>query len=460
MPDPLAALPVVNLKRLTAQLDRLVRGRLWVRILLGLALGLVVGIALGPSVGLLPPSWARIVGEWVALPGRLFLALLQMIVVPLVFASVVRGLAASESLEQLRRLGLRVSAWFLATTTIAITIGLAVASWVRPGRFVDSQQLPAAVDSGATQGAVTAPSIAELPSQLITLLPSNPLNAMVETQMLQVVLFAVILGAALLTLPARQAMPLLDFLESLQSVCMTIVRWAMSLAPLAVFGLLAQLVMQTGSGVLVGMAVYVACVVGGLLALLVVYLTAVLVLGKRSPLAFLSAAREVLLLAFSTSSSAAVMPLTIRTAEEKLKVRSSVAQFVVPLGATINMDGTALYQGVATLFLAQAFGVDIGFFGLAAVVVTAVGASVGAPGTPGVGIVLLAMILESVGVPSAGIALVLGVDRVLDMLRTTLNVTGDLTACVVMDRFATRDADQQAARASPLEDGQNNTEGV
>jgi Na+/H+-dicarboxylate symporter len=273
----------------------------------------------------------------------------------------------------------------------------------------------------------------------MTLLPSNPLGAMVETQMLQVVLFAVILGVALLTLPPKQAMPLLGFLESTQDVCMTIVGWAMALAPFAVFGLIAQLVMQTGVGVLVGVAAYVGCVIGGLLILLGFYLVAVLVLARRSPRAFLVAAREVQLLAFSTSSSAAVMPLSIRTAEDKLGVRPSVAQLVVPLGATINMDGTALYQGVATLFLAQVFGVDIGLFGLAAVVVTAVGASVGAPGTPGVGIVLLAMILESAGVPAAGIALLLGVDRLLDMARTALNVTGDLTACVVMDRLVAAD---------------------
>jgi len=209
----------------------------------------------------------------------------------------------------------------------------------------------------------------------------------------------------------------------------------MLLAPLAVFGLLAQITTKIGLEVLFGMGIYVGTVLLGLFILLCLYLLIVLVISRRSPWKFLSAVRDVQLLAFSTSSSAAVMPVSIKTAEEKLGVRSSISQFLIPLGATINMDGTALYQGVATIFLAQVFGVDLGVSGLLLVIVTAVGASIGSPGTPGVGIVILATVLDSVGIPLSGIALIIGVDRILDMSRTAVNVTGDLTACTVMDRW-------------------------
>ncbi len=216
---------------------------------------------------------------------------------------------------------------------------------------------------------------------------------------------------------------------------MAIVTWVMRLAPLAVFGLLAQVTSRTGLDAILGIAVYVLTVFLGLVCLLAFYLLIVTTLGRRSPTIFLAHVREVMLLAFSTSSSAAVMPLSLRTAEEKLKIRPAVSRFVVPLGTTINMDGTALYQAIAAIFLAQVFGVDIGATGVLVILVTSIGASIGSPGTPGVGIVILATILASVGIPTAGIALILGVDRILDMSRTAINVAGDLTACVVMERL-------------------------
>ena len=215
---------------------------------------------------------------------------------------------------------------------------------------------------------------------------------------------------------------------------MVVVRWAMYLVPLAVFGLMAQLTARMGLDALLGMGVYVVTVLSALL-LALAFLTVVYVIGRRrSPVSFLRGSRDVLLLAFSTSSSAAVMPLTIRTAEEALGVRKGVSRFVIPLGTTINMAGTALYQVVATLFLAQVYQVDVGLPGLLLVGVLAVGASIGSPGAPGVGIVILAMMLGSVGIPAEGVALIIGVDRVLDMSRTTLNVAGDLVAASVIDQ--------------------------
>ena len=270
---------------------------------------------------------------------------------------------------------------------------------------------------------------------IVSILPANPLGSMVETEMLQVVLFGLIVGAAVVGMAPERARPLLELMDSIQEVCMTVVKWCMKIAPIAVFGLLAQITAKVGIDVLGGLTIYMGTVLAGLVCLLAFYCLLVSTAGRYSPLSFLSKIRETQLLAFSTSSSAATMPYSLETAQEKLGVRKSVAQFLIPLGATVNMDGTALYQGVATVFLAQVFGVQLGMTELVLVVVTAVAASIGAPSTPGVGIVILAMVLQSVGIPEAGIALIIGVDRILDMSRTSVNVTGDLTACLLMDRW-------------------------
>jgi Na+/H+-dicarboxylate symporter len=357
-------------------------------------------------------------------------------VVPLVVASVIRGLAASENLQQLKQLGVSATGFFVATTALAALIGLGLAALFEPGRSL-AGALAAAADPATAAGAQAAglPGIADLPQALVGLLPGNPLNSMVQGEMLQVVLFSLIVGVALVSMAPAQSRPLLDLLESLQQVCMTIVRWAMLLAPFAVFGLMARLTSQIGFGALVGMAFYVLTVVTGLALLLVLYLVLLRVFTGEGPGRFLTGTRELLLLAFSTSSSAAVMPLSIKTAEETLGVRSSIAQFVIPLGATINMNGTALYQGVAAMFLAQVYGVDIGVTGMLLVVAMAVGAAIGSPGTPGVGIVILAMVLASIGIPAEGVALIMGVDRLLDMCRTSVNVAGDVVAARLLEEW-------------------------
>ncbi len=423
---------------LSKHLTKLVQGRLWLKVLIGMLLGIATGMLIGPTTGWLPAETATTVGNWLALPGQLFLTLIQMIVMPLIFASVVRGLTSSESFEQLRKMGIGVVVYFVITTTIAIIIGLGVAKLINPGSFVDASSLKTTL---ATSGAAppsahaTMPTLSELPQTLVTILPTNPLTSMVEGQMLQVVLFAAIMGVALVMMKADQSKPLLDLMASLQEVCMTVVGWAMRLAPIAVFGLMAQLTTKIGLNAILGMGVYVGTVLLGLAILTSMYLLLIYIFARESPLHFLRNTRDVLLLAFSTSSSAAVMPLSIKTAEEKLGISPSVSQFVIPLGATINMNGTALYQGVATIFLAQVYGVDLSTSALLLVIVTAVGASIGSPGTPGVGIIILAMVLETAGIPTAGIVLIMGVDRILDMSRTSVNVCGDLVAAKLMERW-------------------------
>jgi len=422
---------------LNSHLTNLIKTHLWLKVLIGMFLGITIGILIGPTTGFFKQDVSTLIGNWLALPGQLFLTLIQMIVIPLIFASVVRGLSASESFEQLRKMGLGISLYFILTTTTAIIIGLGIAMLINPGNFVDATSMKATMQASPTMisNPASPPTLSDLPIKLIAVLPSNPINSMVEGQMLQVVVFAMIIGIALVMMTASQSKPLLDLMASLQEVCMTVVGWAMRLAPIAVFGLMAQLTTKIGLNALLGMSVYVTTVLIGLLILLLLYLLLIFIIVREHPLPFVSKVKDVLLLAFSTSSSAAVMPLSIKTAQEKLDVHPSVSQFVIPLGATINMNGTALYQGVATVFLAQVFGIDLSISALLLVIVTAVGASIGSPGTPGVGIVILAMVLETAGIPPAGIVLIMGVDRILDMCRTAVNVCGDLVAAKLMNRW-------------------------
>lgn len=310
-----------------------------------------------------------------------------------------------------------------------------------------AQHTSLVLDEQTAVQAAGFPGLTELPNTFVGLLPGNPLDAMVQGQMLQVVIFSIIIGIALVTMAPNQARPMLELLESLQVVCMTVVRWAMKLAPLAVFGLTAELASTIGLTALLGMLVYVLSVVLGLAFMLLLYLLMLRFFLNRPAVKFLLDTRDVLLLAFSTSSSAAVMPLSIRTAEDKLGVRPSISQFVIPLGATINMNGTALYRAVATAFLAQVYGVDLGPASMALVVAMAVGASIGSPATPGVGIVILSMVLGAVGIPASGIALVMGVDRILDMCRSAINVTGDLVTCQLMNHWV-GDAGEKPAEAT------------
>jgi len=268
------------------------------------------------------------------------------------------------------------------------------------------------------------------------LFPGNPLNAMVENQMLQIVILAFIMGFALLSLSKKAAHPLMDLLSAIQSVTMVIVKWVMFIAPIAVFGLLAKLMIDTGLEVMLGLGIYMVTVILGLFILLLFFMGIVFFIGEKNPFDFLVASKETLLLAFSTDSSVAVMPLSIRTAEDNLSVKPNIAQFVIPIGATINMSGTALYQGLATMFMAQLFGIALPFSVLLALIVTAVGASIGTPATPGIGIIVLSSVLTSAGIPLAGIPLILGVDRILEMSRAVLNVAGDLVACIVLERFS------------------------
>lgn len=426
------------LAELTGKLQTLIKTKLWLQITLAMVLGITVGLALSPTgFGLLAPPTAELVAGWFALPGQIFLALIQMVVLPLVVSSIVLGVASSGDPVYLRKIGGRIGLFFLLSTGTAVAIGIVLALAVAPGEYLDRALVQQAVGVVTSSGAQEPPSLGlgGLPDRLVALIPSDPIRAALDRSMLQIVLFAILMGVALVSIAPARARPLLDLSGSLQEVSMEVVSWAMLLAPLAVFGLLARLTIQIGFDALVGMSVYVATVLLGLFLLLALYLVVVWIASRRSPVTFLAAARDVQLLAFSTSSSAAVMPLSIQTAQDRLGVRPEVAQFVIPIGATVNMGGTALYQVVAAVFLTQVFGLDLSLGTLILLAVTTIGASIGSPSSPGAGIVILATILQGIGIPPGGIALIMGVDRILDMARTTVNVTGDLVGCVIMNRW-------------------------
>lgn len=431
------ALRPVGAHQLAQRLDYLIRTRLWLQILIAMVLGVSVGLALSPTGGaLVAEATANTIATWLALPGRLFLSLIQMVVVPLVLTSIILGIASGGSTDFLRRIGLRIAPYFIATTIIAVAIGASITYKIAPGQYIEqgavvkSQMIPA-LPVAELQEQVT------LPDRIMTIIPANPTSAILNRAMFQIVVFAILIAIALVSIKPERAKPLLDICVSLQEVSMKVVSWAMVLAPAAVFGLLAQISVQIGVDALLGMSAYVGTVLLGLLLLLLFYLVIIIFLAGQNPLRFLSNIREVQLLAFSTSSSAAVMPLSMKTAEEKLQVSKPISQFVIPLGATVNMDGTAIYQVIAAIFLTQVYGIDLSLPQLALLSATTVGASIGSPSTPGVGIVILATIVQGIGVPPEGIALILGVDRILDMTRTAVNVSGDLTASVVMNKWLT-----------------------
>lgn len=425
-------------ERRKIQKPLLIRTHLWAQVLVAMVLGIGLGLLLSPSgAALASNNVAYGFAQWVALPGQLFLAVIQMVVIPLVLSSIILGIASSGDSSFLKKVGLRIAPYFVMTTTIAVVLGITMATLLSPGDFINDELVQSMV--GDTPYSVTITGVEQtdigLPEQLVRLVPANPFKSLVDKDMLAIVIYAIFIGVALLALEKRQSKLILDLISSIQALTLKIVNWAMIIAPLAVFGLLCDVTIRVGVDAVLGMSVYVATVILGLLLLLGVYILIVILVARKSPMAFLRAIREPQLLAFSTSSSAAVMPLSMKTAHEKLGVRQSIAQFVIPLGATINMDGTALYQVVAAVFLTQVFGIDLTLSDLLLLTATTVGASIGTPSTPGVGIVILATILQGIGVPATGIALILGVDRILDMCRTTVNVSGDLTACVVMDRW-------------------------
>ncbi|TGK03097.1 dicarboxylate/amino acid:cation symporter [Leptospira langatensis] len=416
---------------LLSHLKLLLAQKLWFRVLLGLAGGLIVGLYLSPENEFISVKYSKPIAAWLGLPGHFFLILLQIIMIPLVFCSIVLGIHAGETLENLRNFGVRAFLYFVFTTALAVSIGIALASIVEPGRFVDPAGIPRAQIPAKVANTSEPVSIEKIPELIISVLPRNPFQTFASGDMLGVVLLGLLVGIALLSIEREHTTHILPVLHAIFRTSMIFVEWAMRIAPFAVFGLIAQITAKIGIKVLLSLGVYFLTVLGGLVLILVMYSLLLILLARKSPIWFIKNAGEVQLLAFSTSSSAAVLPFTLKTAIEKMGVSRKIAEFIVPLGATVNMDGTALYQAVATVFLSQVYGIELTATSLAFILIATVVASIGTPSTPGLGIVILASILAGVGIPTEGIGIILGVDRILDMCRTTVNVTGDLVACNV-----------------------------
>ncbi len=430
-------------RRLSHRLDALIRGRLWLQVILSLIFGVSFGLVLGPDLALISRETAELIGKWVALPGKLFLAAIRMVIIPLAASSIILGIAGTGSSDALKSIGRKLLLFILSTTVAASAIGLALARMVRPGGAGGAggvaveppaaPRLPFVTSDAPEPSSAFQDMTRDIPDMITNLIPQNITASLLEQDMLAIVVFSLFVGIAAVIADNRElTRPLVALSQAMLEISMTVIRIAMRFAPLAVFGLMAETMMASGVQTLMDLAVYCAIVLAGLLALLVLYLVIATVFGRIGPGAFLKAVGPVQLLAFSTSSSAAVMPLTMKTAVDKLKTPASLAGAIIPLASTVNMAGTALYQTVAIVFLADIGGASLSFGDLALVMITLTGASIGAPAAPGASIAILSATAASFGIPLAGLPLVLGVDRILDMARTAVNVTGDLVLCRIL----------------------------
>ena len=368
--------------------------------------------------------------------GQLFMRLIKMVVVPLVFASLLVGVASLGDIRKLGRLGSRTLGLYLGTTAVAVSIGLVCAYVVQPGQFIDpADRTVLLAQFGAAAGdrmsaAAVSPSMVDT---LLDIIPTNPIDSLTSGNMLQIIFFAIVLGVAITALGPEESASVVSLFEKLQNAMIVIIGWVMALAPYGVAALVAEVIGTSGISVLTALLVYGCTVVLGLaIHGGIVYGGLVHLISRLPWTAFMRAARPAQLIAFSTSSSSATLPVSIECAEKNIGVSNPVASFVLPLGSTVNMDGTALYQGVAAIFIAQVFQTDLSFGSQLSIVLAATMASIGAAGVPGAGMITLALVLTSTGIPTVGLALILGVDRILDMFRTAVNVTGDLAITTVM----------------------------
>lgn len=420
--------------------------RILVAMVAGISLGSILNAVL--NSGVVPESVFAILNTYLIdglfdVVGRIFVASLKLLVVPLVLVSLICGSSALGDSARMGPIAGKTIGFYLFTTGLAVSIALLVASLIGPG-----QGLSLATDTEFT--AKAAPALKDV---IVDIFPTNPVKAMAEANMLQIIVFALLFGYAM-SHAGEPGQRLAGFFRDAEAVVMRMVAILMEFAPYGVFALLARLFSNMGLGAILDLAGYFFTLAGLLVFHgFVVYPTLLRLFGGVSPASLLQKMRPVWAFAFSTSSSGATIPVTLRTVEKRLGVHNSVAGFTVPLGATINMDGTAIMQGVATIFIAQVYGVDLSAGALFGVVLTAILASIGTAGVPGVGLITLALVLEQAGLPVEGIALIIGVDRLLDMLRTVINVTGDAVVSVVVAKSEGQlDMDVYCATAEQLDE--------
>lgn len=395
------------------------------KILIGLILGFITGLVLNK----LGPSYTRdtiLVNGLFELLGQIFLRGIKMMVVPLVFVSLVNGAASMSDIKKLGRVGFRTMLFYIATTAIAITIAIIIASLIDPGVGLDMSDL-----------IKTQPTIGEtkpLIQVIYEMVPTNPAESMVQGSMLQIIVFSLLVGIALSILGDKTKI-ITDFFNQLNDLVMKIVELIMLSAPYGVFALIAKTFSTLGFDAMGSLLKYMICV---LLALLIhvsfTYSGLLMIFAKLNPIRFFKKFAPAMGVAFSTSSSNATIPVTLEVIEEKIGASKNIASFTIPLGATINMDGTSIMQGVATVFVAQLYGVPLSIQAILTVILTATIASIGTAGVPGVGLIMLSMVFQAIGLPIEGIALIIGIDRILDMTRTAVNITGDAICTAIVSK--------------------------
>ena len=409
---------------------------LYAKILIGMLAGVLIGIAA------LTFQQTGFVNNWVRPWGQVFIRLLQLIAVPLVFVSLVKGVIGLSDIGKFSRIGIRTIILYLLTTAFAVTVGMSLGLVVRPGQFVDRQTVVSMQENYKSV-------VAQKKAEADTMKNSGPLSFLEEVvpdnfvaatsdnrKMLQVIFFAVLFGIAALCIERTKIAPVEQLFDSLYHILLKVIDFVILFAPYGVTALMAGLVIDfSGNLSMFGaLAVYAITVVSGLLFLIsVFYPTLIYLFTKMKPNFFIKTMYPVQLFAFTTSSSAATLPLNLETTENKLGVSNEVTSFVLPVGATINMDGTSCYQAIAVLFIAQVIGIDLTLMQLFTILLMSIISSIGTPSIPGGSYVILTMVLASVGIPPEGLALILGIDRPLDMLRTAVNVTGDATVAAIVD---------------------------
>ncbi len=377
--------------------------KLWAKILIGLVAGMIVGIILGPRAEYLKPI------------GTLFINAIKMLIVPLIFSSLVVGVTSMKDPKKMGRVGLKTLGLYLGTTAIAITIGLIIGTILHPGVGLEFESVEKIVPQ-------ESPSFIDT---FVNLIPQNPVGSLAGGNVLQIIVFSILLGLAI-NFTGEKGKPLANLFESLAEVMYKLTAMVMQMAPYGVFALMAWVSGKYGLSVLlplirVILGVYIGCIIHAILTLG----GAITLLARLNPIQFFKGIVDAQVVAFTTTSSSGTLPVTMSCAQENLGVSKSISSFVLPLGATINMDGTALYQGVSALFVAQAYGIDLTIANYVTIILTATLASIGTAGVPGAGLIMLSLVLSSVGLPLEGVAIIAGIDRVLDMARTAINVTGD-----------------------------------
>ncbi|MDN3594033.1 dicarboxylate/amino acid:cation symporter [Zunongwangia endophytica] len=404
------------------------------QILLGMFAGVVFALIMTNF------SWgAEFISDWIKPFGNIFINALKLIAVPLILASLIKGISDLKDISKLSKMGFRTIGIYIATTIVAVTIGLVMVNLIKPGATIGEdtrQELIASYEGDAVGVQANAAKQKEAgPLQALEdLVPSNIFAAAGDNaNMLQVIFFAIFFGIGLILIDEKTAKPVKDFFDGFNEVILKLIDLIMLFAPYGVFSLLAALVVESPStDLFAALAMYALTVLTGLALMIGVYVLLVWIFTKNKPSFFINGIAPAQLLAFSTSSSAATLPVTMERVEEHMGVHKEVTSFVLPIGATINMDGTSLYQAVAAVFIAQAFGMDLSIGAQLGIIATATLASIGSAAVPGAGMVMLVIVLAQAGIPEAGLALIFAVDRPLDMCRTTVNVTGDAAVSVMV----------------------------